>query len=137
VLALGSIGGDRARDVARAAWTKDSSYQVRASALSVVARLDSAGARDVVVAGLSTPSYRDVIQQAAIGAAAGVPDSAVVDGLERILGEQRLAAITLAELARQGDTRALSALVRHRGDKRPWVRRWVLDAIERELEKGT
>jgi hypothetical protein len=64
-------------------------------------------------------------------------DSAVVDGLEKILGEQRLAALTLATLARQGDTRALSALVRHRDDKRPWVRRWVLDAIERELEKGS
>jgi aminopeptidase N len=137
VLALGSIGGDRARAVVRAMWSKDSSYQVRASALSVLARLDSTGARDVVLAGLSTPSYRDVIQQAAIGAAAEVPDSAVVDGLENILGEQRLAALTLAELARQGDTRALSALVRHRDDKRPWVRRWVLDAIERELEKGT
>jgi len=47
------------------------------------------------------------------------------------------AALTLAALARQGDTRALSALVRHRDDKRLWVRRWVLDAIERELEKET
>ena len=137
VLALGSVGGDRARDLVRAAWTRDSSYQVRASALSVLARLDSADARGPVLTGLSTPSYRDVIQLAAITAAREVADSSVVDGLEKVLGEQRLAALTLATLARQGDTRALSALVRHRGDKRPWVRRWVLDAIERELEKGT
>jgi hypothetical protein len=78
-----------------------------------------------------------VIQQAAINAAGESADSAVVDGLEKILGEQRQAALTLATLARRGDTRALSALVRHRDDKRPWVRRWVLDSIERELEKGT
>jgi len=25
--------------------------------------------------------------------------------------------------------------VRHRDDPRPWVRRWVLDAIEQELDK--
>ena len=137
VLALGSVGGERAEELVRAAWSKDSSYQVRASALGMLARLDSAGAREPILAGLTTPSYRDVIQQAAIGAAGEVADSAVVDGLEKILGEQRLAALTLATLARQGDTRALGALVRHRDDKRPWVRRWVLDAIERELEKGS
>ena len=135
LLALGSVGGERAVQAARSAWTKDSSYQVRASALAVLARLDSAGARDVVLAGLSTPSYRDVIQEAAITAAGELGDSAVVDGLEKILADQRLAAMTLATLARRGDTRALSALVRHRDDKRPWVRRWVLEAIERELEK--
>jgi hypothetical protein len=60
-----------------------------------------------------------------------------VDELGKILGEQRLAALSLASLARQGDTQALSLLVRHRDDKRPWVRRWVMEAIEQELEKGT
>jgi HEAT repeat protein len=137
VLALGSLGGDRAEEVVRAAWSKDSSYQVRASALSVLARLDSARARDAILAGLSTPSYRDVIQQAAITAARDVADSAIVDGLERVLGEQRIVALTLAALARHGDTRALSALVRHRDDKRPWVRRWVLEAIDQQLEKAS
>jgi HEAT repeat protein len=137
VLALGSVGGERALELIRLAWAKDSSYQVRASALGVLARLNPAGARAAILEGLGTHSYRDVIQLAAIAAAGELADSAVVDGLERILGEQRLVALTLASLARRGDTRALSALVRHRGDKRPWVRRWVLDAIERELEKGT
>ena len=137
VLALGTIGGERAQSLVRAAWSKDSSYQVRASALSMLVRLDSAGAREAILSGLHTPSYRDVIQQAAIEAAGQTADSAVVAGLEKILGEQRLAALTLAAMARRGDTRALSALVRHRDDKRPWVRRWVLDAIERELEKET
>jgi hypothetical protein len=60
----------------------------------------------------------------------------MIDGLEKILGQHRRAALALATLARDGDTRALTALVRHRDDTRPWVRRWVLDAIEQELEKG-
>jgi hypothetical protein len=64
------------------------------------------------------------------------PDSALVDGLEKILGEQRLAALALAQLASQGDTRALTNLVRHRNDTRPWVRRWVQEAIEQQLPKN-
>jgi aminopeptidase N len=137
VLALGAIGGERAQALALAAWTRDSSYEVRAGALSVLARLDSAGSGELILKGLATPSYRDIIQTAAIASARERPDSAVVEGLGRVLGEQKLAALTLAALARQGDTHALSILVRHRDDKRPWVRRWVLEAIDRELEKGT
>jgi aminopeptidase N len=135
VVALGAIGGERAQAVALAAWNRDSSYEVRASALGVLARLDTAGSRDLVRRALTVPSYRDVIQIAAIAAAREHPDSATVVELGRILGEQRLVARTLASLARQGDTQALSILVRHRDDKRPWVRRWVMEAIEQELEK--
>jgi HEAT repeat protein len=135
ITALGSLGGERAQSAALTAWKKDSSYEVRASALTTLAHIDSTGSRPVVLAGLSTPSYRDVIQTAAIAAAAQSPDSMLIDGLEQILGQQRLVALTLATLARQGDTRALTALVRHRDDARVWVRRWVLDAIEQELEK--
>ena len=133
VVALGAVGGDRAKSLALAAWSRDSSYEVRASALGVLARLDSAGSGDLILKGLSTPSYRDIIQTAAITSARERADSAVVEGLERVLGDQRSAALTLAALARQGDTHALSILVRHRDDKRPWVRRWVLEAIEQEV----
>ena len=137
ILALGAIGGDKAESLALAAWSRDSSYAVRATALGVLAHLDSAGSKELIRRGLTTPSYRDVIQTAAITAAREVPDSAIVEGLAGILGEQRLVALTLAGLARRGDTQALSILVRHRDDKRPWVRRWVLEAIEQELEKGS
>jgi aminopeptidase N len=133
--ALASLGGEEAKATALMAWKRDSSYEVRASALTALARLDSAGSRDAVLAGLATPSYRDVIQKAAIAVAAQSPDSAMIDGLEKILGQQRLAALVLATLARNGDTHALTTLVRHRDDPRPWVRKWVLEAIERELEK--
>jgi hypothetical protein len=58
----------------------------------------------------------------------------LIEGLEKILGDQQLPAVVLATLASGGDTQALTALVRHRDDSRPWVRRWVLDAIEEQLE---
>ena len=134
-VSLGMMGGPRAKAAVLNAWKRDPSYQVRASALTALARIDSAAARPHVLAGLTTRSYRDVIQTAAITAAARAPDSALVDGLEKIIGDQQLAALVLATLASQGDTQALTALVRHREDSRPWVRRWVLDAIEKELEK--
>jgi hypothetical protein len=100
-------------------------------------RLDTAGSRREVLAGLTTPSYRDVIQTAALRAVAQNPDSSLVAGVEKILGDQPLAAHTLASLARRGNTGALSALVRHRDGQRRWVRRWVLEAIEQELEKAS
>ena len=136
VSALGTLGGDRAQEAALKAWKNDSSYEVRANALEALARIDSVGSRGIVLAGLNTRSYRDVIQNAAIAAAARSPDSTLIDGLEKILGQQQLPSQVLAALASQGDTRALAALVRHRGDPRPWVRRWVQEAIEQELENA-
>jgi aminopeptidase N len=135
IAALGGVGGERAVAAARTAWKGDSSYEVRASALTALARLDSTGSKGAVLAGLAMPSYRNVIQNAAIAAAAESPDSAMIDGLEKLLGQQRLPALVLADLASKGDTRALTALVRHKDDQRAWVRRWVQEAIEQELEK--
>jgi HEAT repeat protein len=132
---LSAIGGDRALAAARTAWKSDSSYEVRASALTALAHLDSTDAREVIVAGLNTRSYRDVIQTAAVAAAVQAPDSTLIDALEKILGDQPAPAMALADLASKGDTRALTTLVRHKNDTRAWVRRWVQDAIERELEK--
>jgi hypothetical protein len=96
--------------------------------------MDSVGSRPQVRAGLGTPSYRDVIQNAAIAAAARAPDSTLIVGLEKILGDQQLPSQVLASLASRGDTQALTALIRHRDDPRPWVRHWVLEAIEQQLE---
>ena len=135
VSGFGAQGGPRSREAALAVWRRDSSYEVRANALSALSRIDSVGSRPQVLAGLSTPSYRSVIQNAAIAAVTRAPDSTLIDGLEKILGDQERPAVALATLASQGDTRALTALVRHRADPRPWVRGWVLDAIEEQLEK--
>jgi aminopeptidase N len=132
---LSAIGGEQALAAARTAWKGDSSYEVRASALTALAHLDSADAREAIVAGLNTRSYRDVIQTAAVAAAVQVPDSTLIDALENVLGDQPGPAMALADLASKGDTRALTTLVRHKNDTRTWVRRWVQDAIEGELEK--
>ncbi|HET6836723.1 MAG TPA: M1 family aminopeptidase, partial [Gemmatimonadales bacterium] len=133
VSSLGVIRGPRAQAAALTAWKRDPSYQVRASALTALALIDSVAARPHVLAGLGTRSYRDVIQTAAITAAARAPDSTLIVGLEKIIGDQPLPALVLATLGSRGDTQALTALVRHREDSRPWVRRWVLEAIEQEL----
>jgi aminopeptidase N len=135
VEALGTVGGEKAYALVVGAWKRDSSYEVRASALAAAVAIDSVGSKDLVRAGLTTPAYRDVIQNAAIDAATGVADSSIVDGLEKILGHQRGAALALASLARRGNNQALAVLVRHKEDSRAWVRRWVLDAIDQQLQK--
>jgi HEAT repeat protein len=134
ISSLGILGGSEAQAAALSAWKSDSSYEVRASALTALARLDSVGSRPQVLTGLTTSSYRDVIQTAAIAAAARSPDSTLIDGLEKIIGDQQMPSMVLATLASEGDTQALTALVKHREDSRPWVRRWVLEAIERQIE---
>ena len=113
---------------ARRAWAGDSSYEVRAAALTALARLAPDSAREVIADGLRTKSYREAIQNAAITAAVQRPDSALVAGLEAIAGEQPLPAAALAALAARGDERARSALERLRADKRGWVRRWASEA---------
>jgi aminopeptidase N len=136
VSALGSVGGDRAFAIARQAWRADSSDPVRASALLVLARLGGAGAREAVLAGLATPSYRDVIQSAAVAAAVQRPDSGLVAALAAQAGVQPLVTTALAALTARGDGGARSALVGSLGDRRSWVRQWALDAVEQELEPG-
>lgn len=134
VSALGGIGGERSLALAQRAWSGDSSYQVRAAALSVLARLGGASARDVVLSGLETTSYRDVIQDAAIAAAVERPDSALVAALARQLGAQPLPAVALAALAARGDAPARQALIGALDDERGWVREWALEALEDQLE---
>ena len=69
VESLGAIAGDRGLALVRAAWVGDPSYEVRAAALTALARRDPEGSREEVLRGMETPSYRDVIRNAAIGAA--------------------------------------------------------------------
>jgi HEAT repeat protein len=114
--------------VVRRAWTSDSSDQVRAAALTALARLAPDSARDAVVAGLRTPSYREAIQNAAIAAAVQRPDSGLLTELEAIAGEQPLPAAALAALAARGEASARAALARLLKDERSWVREWARDA---------
>ncbi len=130
--ALGRLGETRVFERVSRVWSGDSSYEVRAEALAAMVRLAPGESRSAVLAGLGTPSYREVIQNAAIVAVVQHPDSELVAGLERIVGEQPLPALALASLAAEGDPHARAALARRLDDERPWVRRWVREAAERQ-----
>jgi aminopeptidase N len=128
--ALAGVGGKATVPVFRTAWSRDSSYEVRAAALSGIAELDSAGARPVILEGLTTPSYRDVIQTAAITAIARSGDTSYVGPLVEHAGDQQLVVSALALFAVRGNASAQAALTALEQDRRPWVRRWAKDAAE-------
>jgi aminopeptidase N len=133
VAALGRIGGVRSLALARNAFANDPSYEVRASALVSIARMDPAARREAVSAGLHTPSYRDVIQSAALDVIAAWRDTTCLPALERMLGTQPRTALTLATLAANGNQRALEILGSHLNDDRSWVRGWVVSAFSQRV----
>ena len=136
VSALGTLGGTRALALAQAAWRADSSYQVRASALLVLARFGGPAARAAVLEGLRTPSYRDAVQNAAIAAVVQHPDKERVEALARQLGVQPVPALALASLTARGDGAARQAVLAGLDDERAWVREWLLEGLESELDDG-
>jgi HEAT repeat protein len=131
--ALGQIGGTDALALARSAWQQDTSYEVRAAALSALVRLDTANRRALITEGLRTPSYRDAIQDAAIGAAVRTGDTSFASVMQSMIGEQQLPAYALAAMVIRGNPQALSLLVSDLNDARPYVRRWALAAIVQSL----
>lgn len=133
VSALGSIGGPRALQLARATFADDPSYEVRASALVAVARIDPQARREVVRTGLDIPSYRDVIQSAAYDVIAAWRDTTFIPELEERLGTQPRASLTLATLAASGNAHALEILGSHLNDDRSWVRSWVVTAFAQRV----
>ncbi len=134
VTALGGIGGRQAWELVQRAWKDDPSYEVRAAALTALVILSPEGSRDAVVLGLETPSYRDVIQNAAIVAVLQHPDSGLISELERVAGRQPFPTVGLAVLAARGEKRAEDAIVKLLDDERSWVRTWTLDALSQELD---
>ena len=132
--ALGRVDRERALTVARNAWRADSSDQVRAAALVVLARLGDPGAREAVLQGLETMSYREAIQNVAIAAVVQRPDSELVAGLARQLGVQPVPAAALAALTSRGDAVARRLVRSALDDERVWVREWMLAALEDQLE---
>ena len=134
VASLGAVGGPRALALAGEAWRSDSSYEVQAAALLALVRLGAPAAREAVLRGLETPSYRDAIQNAAIAAAVQRPDPELVAALARQAGAQELPAMALAALASRGDSSARRAVVALLDDERDWVRDWALEALEDQLD---
>ncbi|MDB4873912.1 MAG: hypothetical protein JWM41_358 [Gemmatimonadetes bacterium] len=127
--ALGGIASPQALALARETWQHDSSYAVRAEALTSVARLDAAGRRDVEREGLTTPSYRDVIQNAALTAIARTNDTSMIADVQRVVGDQSLPARILGVFAARGNQHALDVLTADLNDDRGWVRGWALAAF--------
>src|SRR5438128_1560384 len=135
VAALGRIGGARAAELARATWRSDSSYEVRAAALTALATADSSARDSVVAWGLAAASYQNVIQQAAYRVIAQTGDTVAIARVETRLGADRFPAHVLAALAARGSARALSLLTAHLDDDRAYVRRWVIEAFRFTLPR--
>jgi aminopeptidase N len=135
--ALGGHADPRALALAREVFRRDTSYAVRAAALRSAASLDATETRDLVLDGLGTPSYREVIQNAALEAVVEAGDTTLIAEAEARLGDQRLVALALGALAARGSVAARTALERHRLDPRPRVRRWVAEAIGRSSPTGS
>ena len=127
--ALANVGGSQALSLARSAWQSDSSYTVRAAALTSLARLDSVNRRALVSQGLSTLSYRDAIQNAALIAILRSNDTTMIADVQRLIADQSLPARVLAAFAARGNQHALDLLVSNLNDDRSWVRKWTLDAF--------
>jgi HEAT repeat protein len=126
-------GGADAIALARRAWEKDPSYDVRAAALGAVARLDSTSRAAIIRAGLATDSYRSAIRNAAFGALIQFPAAVPASELEPLIGREQFASYALGAIAARGDSGAMTALMRHLNDERGWVRGWTLSAIRNAL----
>src|SRR5213080_2280279 len=135
IAALGQLGGTRAAELARATFQTDPSYEVRAAALTALVRADSTARDSAVAWGLATPSYQDVIQEAAYRIIAQTRDTAAVPRVEERLATDRLAAHVLAALAARGSVHALDLLAARLNDNRPVVRRWVVEAFQFTLPR--
>jgi aminopeptidase N len=135
ITTLGRLGGARAAELARATWRTDPSYEVRAAALTALVAADSSARDSVVAWGLATPSYQNVIQQAAYRIIAQTGDTAAIPQLETLLGSDRFPAHVLAALATRGNARALTVLSTHLDDDRAYVRRWVVEAFRYTLPR--
>jgi aminopeptidase N len=133
--ALGSVADDRAVKLLENAWHHDRSYETRAAVLSALARRDPARARDPILRGLDTPSYRDVIQNAAIAAALSRADTGLVAAIARHVGDQPGPTLALLLLGARGDSTALAAWAAAVDDDRRWVRGWAIDAAESRLDR--
>src|SRR5713101_615355 len=136
VAALGRLGsGGGAAELARTTFQTDPSYEVRAAALTALVRADSTARDSAVAWGLATPSYQDVIQEAAYRIIAQTGDTGAIPRLETLLATHRFAAHVLAALAARGSAHALELLTAHLNDERRAVRRWVVEAFQFTLPR--
>lgn len=133
VKSLGRIGGERAQELARWAWTQDTSYEVRGQALVALAKLDTANRRALIAQGIATPSYQNTVANATWGAMIQANDTNFLPQVDSAIGGTTEPSYVLAILGVRGNDHALDLLFGHVDDDRPAVRRWALMAIENIL----
>jgi aminopeptidase N len=137
ITALGQIGGGgaKAAELARLTLNGDSSYGVRAAALTALVHADSTARDSAVAWGLATPSYQDVIREATYRLVAQTGDSSAIPQIEALVGTGRFPAHVLAVLAARGSAHAFDVLTAHLDDERAAVRRWAVEAFQFTLPR--
>jgi aminopeptidase N len=135
ISAMAKFGGETVAAIARNAFQKDSSYEVRAAALIALVQADPANSRALIASGITTPSYQDVIQSAAFQAIIQTNDTSAIGLVDAAIGHQEFAAHVLAILGGRGNTHALDLLVAHLNDKRPAVRHWTVRTFQNTMAR--
>ena len=132
---LGTLGGDSALALARKAFDGDRSYEVRAAAVEVLGHAPGAERQAILQRALVTPSYQDVIGNAALSVIAESGDTALTGLVNAQVGRLSDAVWVLAALGRGGDQRAYDLLASHLGDARQSVRHQAAQAFEYAVPK--
>ena len=119
---LGRLGGDSALALANASFAHDPSYQTRVAAFRVIGQTAGAVTPELLAKALATPSYQDVIGNAALGYIAQSGDTTMLALVDAQVGKLSDALIVLAVLGRRGSSRAYALLGDRLDDARPTVR---------------
>jgi hypothetical protein len=128
--ALGERGEAGVTGALRARWMGDSSEAVRAQALGALARLAPAEARSLILEGLASSTYLDVVAEAATQAAIERADTTLLDDLDLAAGRVRLAMLALGVFGSRGSDRALDLLDGHLLSDRATLRRRALETYQ-------
>ncbi|HTS90299.1 MAG TPA: M1 family aminopeptidase [Gemmatimonadales bacterium] len=94
----------------RHTWESDTSYEVRAAALGTLAHLDPSNAEVLYRQAFATPSYQDVVADAALASIVQSNDTLMLDEVGQAAGAVRNAAFALGAFAGRGNARALEML---------------------------
>ena len=133
--AMAKFGGTTVAGVARDAFQRDSSYDVRAAALLALVASDPVAARAAVARAVTTPSYRDAIQNAAFQAIIQLNDTSSIAAVDAAVPGQEFPVHVLAILGARGNVRALDLLTGHLNDSRRAVRRWTVNAFQGSMAR--
>jgi aminopeptidase N len=135
ISAMAKFGGETVAGIARDAFRKDSSYEVRAAALRTLVQADPANAPTLIATAITTPSYQDVIQSAAFRAIIQTNDTSAIAAVDAAIGQQQFAATVLAVLGGRGNAHAKDVLAAHLNDKRSAVRRWTVQQFQNTMAR--